>query len=83
MTNTTMNSITFHFEAEAGEEVLRQIFPCWCGETHRGEYGHYAFAQHHCLHDLPLFDSGDEQLMCPDCGKVFVVEKPYDEKTTH
>ncbi len=55
-----------------------QVYPCRCGETHRGDYGLYDHAHHNCFHDADLVDIGspdiDGYLMCPECGKVFNVE---------
>ena len=32
-----------------------EVWPCGCGETHRGDYGHYDFVHHNCPHDDELF----------------------------
>ncbi len=53
-----------------------QVYPCRCGETHRGPYGVYDHAHHNCFHDEPLIIvDGDipGYLMCGPCGKVFHV----------
>lgn len=60
----------------------KRVYPCRCGETHRGDYGHYDWAHHNCLHRTPLWDLSEEMgedrirtyLMCPDCGEVFHVQ---------
>lgn len=61
---------TNHFD-QFGNEV----YPCRCGETHRGDYGFYAYAQHECLHESPLtrLDPFPHDLMCPECGKTFTI----------
>lgn len=62
-------SATIH--VEDGERV----FPCRCGETHRGDYAEYDFGHHNCFHDEPLYPICETgQLMCPQCGKVFEVQ---------
>lgn len=51
----------------AGEPV----YPCRCGETHRGPYGVYDYAHHNCFHDAKLVRLGVGYFMCPQCGKAF------------
>lgn len=72
-TRTDSASVTFYFDE--GE----QVYPCRCGETHRGPYGAYDYDHHNCMHDSPLialdsidpgvWDGGD--FMCGICGKSF------------
>jgi len=64
---------TTHYE---GSE---QVYPCRCGETHRGDYALYEFGHHECFHNAPLLDMGTSDgiegyLACPDCGKTFSVK---------
>lgn len=62
------NAVTVH--VEDGERV----FPCYCGETHRGQYAAEDWAHHNCLHTsaLMLIDAAlSDVFMCPDCGRVF------------
>jgi len=56
-----------------------QVYPCRCGETHRGDYAAYTYHHHNCYHREPLVDIGvpdlpvRSYLMCPSCGEVFHV----------
>ena len=56
----------------------KEVYPCRCGETHRGEYALHDYMHHNCLHDAPLVDIGSDigisQLICPVCGKVWSVD---------
>lgn len=54
-----------------------QVYPCRCGQTHRGPYGAYDYGHHNCLHDAPLIvdDVVPEQAVCIACGKTFVIQK--------
>ncbi len=53
---------------EDGEEV----YPCPCGETHRGDYGIYDYIQHTCRHGDELWPMDDEgqgvEVLCSQCG---------------
>ena len=50
----------------------QQVYPCRCGETHRGQYAAEDWAHHNCFHDDELLvDAGDDQAMCSLCGNVF------------
>lgn len=65
-------SQTIHME---GDE---QVYPCRCGETHRGPYAVYDFGHHNCFHDEPLqqlMTDDPDWLICPMCGKTFRVER--------
>ena len=59
---------------EDGEEV----FPCRCGDTHRGPWAIYDYLHHNCYHEEPLVDIGGEigisYWACPICGKTWRVE---------
>lgn len=56
-----------------------QVYPCRCGETHRGNYAIYDHGHHNCFHSMPLVDIGRPAvvgyLMCPQCGEVFWTEE--------
>jgi hypothetical protein len=52
-------------------EDSERVFPCRCGETHRGDYGHYDWAHHNCFHASGLHELLPGYLMCPDCGLTF------------
>ncbi len=51
-----------------------QVWPCRCGQVHRGDYGQYDYGHHECFHDsglVHLDDNDPNYLACPDCGKTF------------
>jgi predicted RNA-binding Zn-ribbon protein involved in translation (DUF1610 family) len=53
-----------------------RIYPCRCGETHRGPYAAYDYGHHNCLHDdglIRLMEDAPDYLICPACGKTFCV----------
>ena len=55
---------------EDGEEV----YPCRCGETHRGDYAPYDFAHHNCEQGPMWLEGLDVGLiMCSECGQSFEV----------
>lgn len=64
MIQTGASNRTAYFEN--GEEV----YPCPCGETHRGDYAQERWIRHTCRHGDLLWDlSGDGLgLMCSECG---------------
>jgi len=49
---------------EAGERV----YPCRCGETHRGKYAAERYNHHECLHDGDMWAIGRHQVVCSQCG---------------
>jgi hypothetical protein len=51
---------------EDGEEV----WPCRCGETHRGDYGFYDFIHHNCDHDDIVVVHDFSFGYCGGCGKT-------------
>ena len=72
-------------EAKTGESNItiniedgKQVYPCRCGETHRGDYGAYDYYHHNCFHEGRLWGSLVEenviQAICPDCGMSWIVE---------
>ena len=70
MTEPRTGSETPIIYIEDGE----QVYPCRCGETHRGPYALYDYGHHTCFHESPLIQLGDEYyLCCPECGEVFDV----------
>ena len=62
---TGSSSYTIHLEND------QQVYPCRCGEIHRGEYAIYEYGHHACFHDSLLLLIADDQAICPDCGKSF------------
>jgi hypothetical protein len=64
-----MASRSLHFEN--GE----QVWPCRCGETHRGTYGQEDWNHHNCLHDATLIQlSETRSVLCPSCGRLWNTE---------
>ena len=64
---------------EHANGVTVQVFPCRCGETHRGEYAAEDYAHHNCFHG-PLMVRLDNQAICVLCGAVFeLTAKPSAE----
>lgn len=55
-------------------EDAQEVYPCRCGETHRGDYGLYDYGHHECLHATDLLLIGDQQALCPDCGRSWGLE---------
>lgn len=58
----------------------QRVYPCWCGETHRGAWAAETWSHHNCLHREPLVtlgpaqELGTIQTVCGLCGKVFIVD---------
>lgn len=55
-----------------------RVFPCRCGETHRGEYAAYDYGHHNCFHDATLLfvesdDPSERDVLCPQCGMHWAV----------
>lgn len=65
MSTWTASNEVIH--VEGGE----QIYPCRCGETHRGPYAAYDYGHHNCFHRAALSRLGADDLMCPECGEMF------------
>jgi len=73
---TSANNPTAHFE----NGVL--VYPCRCGETHRGEYAAYDFGHHECLHDVRLIletVAAHPLAICPACGKSWQMSEAVCE----
>lgn len=52
------------------------VYPCRCGETHRGPYAAYDYGHHECFHSPPLLLLHDpDQALCPDCGRSWQIEQ--------
>ncbi len=74
---TSTNHTTWlEFDGEHTEEV----WPCRCGETHRGDYGFYDWVHHICYHNeelllnTPFINQHDKlvaQVLCPLCGEAW------------
>lgn len=61
-----------------------QVYPCRCGDTHRGPYALYDFAHHNCFHYAGLIrpdDAMPDYLLCPECGQSFEVVLPQSGRT--
>ncbi len=72
MIQTGSNDVTHWFEDGV------EVYPCRCGETHRGDYALYDWGHHNCLHEGRLFLS--EQVLegalviCMECGLQWLAE---------
>jgi hypothetical protein len=60
-------------------EGTQKVFPCRCGQTHRGDYAEEDYTHHTCFHTsalfkLPLIDGVPEQVVCMECGNLWDVE---------
>lgn len=66
MIQTGSSNITIYIED--GEEV----YPCLCGETHRGPYASYDYGHHTCPHGQELWSmdelGGFRDVLCSQCG---------------
>ena len=71
-TKTEDSNVTIFFEDEGG-----QVYPCRCGEIHRGDYAIYDYGHHNCFHktDLIGLPAGKDkiQAICPECGMSWYV----------
>jgi hypothetical protein len=65
---TRTDSSTYTLWWEDGEAV----YPCRCGETHRGDYGSYDAMQHDHDHDEVFWGIADVGI-CTGCGKTIIV----------
>ena len=52
-----------------------QVWPCRCGEIHRGEYGKNDYLMHECFHDEILMLGADSGV-CTSCGKPVAIVRP-------
>ena len=67
------NTRTDYFEYAHG--ILASIYPCRCGEIHRGEYACERFLEHECFHDDVMISQGLKEVACGSCGKFFDLEQ--------
>ena len=66
---TTTTSHTIHLYAEGNE-----IFPCRCGETHKGPYAAYDYGHHECFHESHLVQLDPYYVLCQECGNTWHTE---------
>ena len=63
------------FDLNIDESTVEQIYPCRCGQVHRGDYAQETYLHHQCLHeaDLILVEAGSHQFqaICPLCGMTW------------
>jgi hypothetical protein len=54
----------------------QRVYPCRCGETHRGDYAIYEYGWHNCFHTSDLLPVADDPtyVMCPECGQTWTVD---------
>jgi hypothetical protein len=55
-------------------EGSEQVWPCRCGDTHRGEWAVETFAHHNCFHQEPLLLLAIDYAVCGECGETFGLE---------
>jgi hypothetical protein len=60
-------------------EEGREVFPCRCGQTHRGDYAAETWNHHNCRHNEKLMCIGgiggsEHQAICPECGRVWAFD---------
>jgi hypothetical protein len=71
--NLTNNLV---FMEQDGARLVR-IFPCPCGQKHRGDYAEETFIQHSCFHETELTfmpdgtGSGVPPMVVCSCGKTW------------
>lgn len=65
MTETGTNNITAVYEDG------QQVYPCRCGETHRGDYAFEMWNHHNCFHGPLWVQAGEDEAMCSQCGELF------------
>ena len=53
----------------------QQVYPCRCGETHKGDYGFDDYMHHNCFHDEPLVCLGISYWICPVCGRTWTTQE--------
>lgn len=56
-----------------------RVYPCRCGETHRGDYGATDWGHHNCFHDAPLWpiDGDPGHFICASCGYSMFTKERY------
>lgn len=62
------SSATVYFENE------QQVYPCRCGQVHRGDYALYEYGHHECFHRCELVTIDRGYVMCPECGQTWNVD---------
>lgn len=70
-------SVTMTYEL-IGDSYER-VYPCVCGETHRGDYAFYDFGQHTCHHQQTLVEATPGLVICPACGMQWAYGGEGDE----
>ena len=73
----TTNS-TYYYENE------ERVYPCYCGEIHRGDFAAEDWNHHNCFHrepltELPRINSEVRQAVCIDCGEIFDLEGAVED----
>ena len=58
-------------------ENNERVYPCRCGQVHRGDYAAEDYNHHNCLHEATLIGlpagKNKIQAICPDCGMSWMV----------
>jgi len=55
-------------------EGNKPVFPCRCGQTHRGDYACEDMMKHECLHNCALIRLTADVGYCPLCGTSWLVK---------
>ena len=54
-------------------EEGKQVYPCQCGEIHRGDYAFEDWNHPNCLHSSPLLLVEGYQAICGECGRSWQI----------
>lgn len=68
-----MRALNFLVNLEIGK--TEKVYPCRCGLTHTGEYGLFDYNHHNCFHESGITLIENDQALCVDCGKSFIIIK--------
>ena len=69
---TGSTNYTLHFDG------AERVYPCRCGQTHCGDYAFEDWNHHDCFHESELILLCDEQAICGECGKSFLITRPCE-----
>lgn len=62
-------SLTIYFDHVNGKSET--VYPCRCGQTHRGDYAFEDWNHHECLHQATLVLCEEGFVLCPLCGNAW------------
>ena len=52
----------------------KQVYPCRCGQMHKGDYACEDMMKHECIHDCALVRLTPDVVMCPLCAASWYVK---------